>query len=364
MVAYAVKANGTLAVLKTFARLGAGADIVSRGEGERALAAGIAADKIIFSSVGKSAEEITWALHRGIGQINVESIPELQKLSDVATALSKTAPIVLRINPDIESGTHAKISTGHGETKFGIDHRHMAAAAQLAQSLPGVQLRGVASHIGSQITELEPFTQSFKFLAAAVRDLRALGCEVTTVDVGGGVGITYQQGPSFTIADYVTSCLDTLGNLGCKIVMEPGRRLVGDAGVLVTRVLFVKEGIAKNFLVVDAGMNDLVRPAMYDAWHDIVPVRQSTAAPVAYDVVGPVCETGDLFGTDRRLPPAKAGDVMAIMQAGAYGASMASAYNARDLIAEVMVDGDQFAVVRRAMTVRDFMRFETMPEWA
>jgi diaminopimelate decarboxylase len=361
-ICYAVKANANQAVLKTLAQCGAGADIVSGGEMQRSLAAGITADKIVFSGVGKSRAEIAAALQAGIHQFNAESLPELQLISAVAQQLGKTAPVALRINPDVDPQTHAKISTGQKETKFGIEIAQLDEAIKLATSLPGIKLVGLAMHIGSQLTDFAPCRDACLVLAGLVRDYHAKGVQLTRLDLGGGFAIRYRDEtvPALKIfADFVR---DILAPLGCELAIEPGRSLVGNAGVLVSRVLVAKKAAAKNFLVLDAAMNDLVRPAMYDAYHEIVPTIPA-AANIAWDVVGPVCETGDLFGTDRMLPDLQADDLVAILDAGAYGAVMGSTYNARALTAEVLVDGDKFALVRRAVAVDEQLRWESLPDW-
>lgn len=367
-ICFAVKANGNLAVLRTLAAEGAGADVVSGGELVRALRAGVAPDRIVFSGVGKTEAEMAAALKARILQINVESDVELAVLDRVARSLGLVAPVSLRINPDVDALTHAKIATGRAETKFGIDWGQAKAVAAEAARLPGIALRGVAMHIGSQLTDLGPFLTAFGKLALLITELRAAGQKIERLDLGGGLGIPYGAPESKVAPDpaaYARVVLEAVGGLDCELVLEPGRVLVGNAGVLVARVLYVKEGGSRSFCVVDAAMNDLLRPALYDAYHEIVPVVE--AAPGSHvmtmDVVGPVCETGDVLGLARSLPPLKAGDLIAVRSAGAYGAVMASTYNARPLVPEVMVKGDKFAVVRRRIEVEETLSWEALPGW-
>jgi len=367
LIAYSVKANDNLAVLKTLRKLGAGADVVSGGELKKALAAGIAPERIVFSGVGKSRAEIQFALACGILQFNVESEPELDVIGEVAIALDRRAAIAIRVNPDVDAGTHAKINTGTAETKFGVPWRKACEVYARASSLPGIEPRGLAVHIGSQITELAPFEAAFAQLAELVQTLRAQGHSVERLDLGGGLGVPYAadvQAPP-TPATYGALVARLLGGLGANFVFEPGRLIAADAGVLVTRVLYVKEGESKTFLVLDAGMNDLLRPALYDARHEILLVR---APPEGighkiYDVVGPVCETADLFARELSLPKARPDDLLAIMTAGAYGAVMASSYNARPPAAEVLVKGEEWGVVRQRQTPEALMALERLPHW-
>ncbi len=367
LVCYALKANSNQAVIATLARLGAGADVVSGGELKRALAAGIPPERIVFSGVGKTADEMDFALAHGIRCFNVESEPELEQLSARAVAAGRTAPISLRINPDVDARTHAKISTGKAENKFGIPLAHARAAYARAATLPGLKVAGVDMHIGSQITELEPFDNAFSLLAELVAALRADGHALSHVDVGGGLGIPYRfdNDPPPLPERYAETVVKRLGPLGLPVFFEPGRLIVGNAGILVTTVIYLKEGEAKDFLIVDAAMNDLIRPTLYDAHHDIRPVVEP--APdhrrIRADVVGPVCETGDFRarGRDRaRLGP---GDLVAVMTAGAYGAVQAGTYNTRPLVPEVMVDGDRFAVVRARPSVEDIIALDRLPDW-
>ena len=364
-ICYALKANGNLAVIRTLARLGAGADVVSEGELRRALAAGVPPHKIVFSGVGKTRAEMAAALDAGIAQINVESEPELEALSEVAAARGVTAPVALRVNPDVDAGTHDKISTGRKENKFGIEAEHAVALYARAQTMTGIRPVGLAVHIGSQLTELAPYRETFGRVAALVRRLRADGHKVTHLDLGGGLGIVYRDETPPAPADYGAVVREVIGPLGCAVAIEPGRSLVGNAGVLLTRVIYVKQGTARRFVIVDAAMNDLARPTLYDAYHDIVTVAAPPAgAPVApVDVVGPVCETGDTFAVGRPLAPVKAGDLLAIMTAGAYGAAMASTYNARPLVPEVLVHGDRFAEVRPRQDYDTMLKSDAMPPW-
>ena len=367
LVAYAAKANDNLAVLKTMGRLGAGCDVVSGGELAKALAAGIPANKIVFSGVGKTREEMRSGLEAGIYQFNIESEPELLVLDDVARGLGKRAPIALRINPDVDAKTHAKINTGTAETKFGIPFDRAREAYAHAATLKGIEIVGVDVHIGSQITDLEPFETAFKRVAELVATLRADGHAITRLDLGGGLGVPYEisnmapPDPS----EYGAMVARVTQDLDCRLSFEPGRLIAANAGVLMSRVLYVKHGEAKHFLIIDAGMNDLIRPAMYDAWHEIVSAREpAPGAPrVRYDVVGPVCETSDLFAAGREMPKLKSGDLVAILTAGAYGAVMAGDYNARPRIAEVLVRGSQWGIVRPRESYADLIAKDRIPDW-
>ena len=367
LVCYAMKANSNQAVLRTLARLGAGADVVSEGELRRALAAGIPADRILFSGVGKTAREMDFALEAGILCFNVESEPELELLSARAVALGKTARISLRINPDVDARTHKKISTGKAENKFGIALQQARAVYACAAKMPGIKVTGVDTHIGSQITDLQPFDDAFALLAGLVGQLREDGHDIDHVDLGGGLGIPYRtdNNPPPLPDAYAEIVRNRVGRLGLKVMFEPGRMIVGNAGILVSEVIYVKEGAAKNFLIVDAAMNDLVRPTLYDAFHDIRPVvQQPASAPrMVVDVVGQVCETGDFLGLDRDLPRLRAGDLIAVGTAGAYGAVQAGTYNTRLLIPEVLVDGDRFHVVRARQTYDDLIGQDSIPDW-
>ena len=364
LVAYAMKANSNQAVLKVMASEGAGADVVSGGELERALAAGIKPGMIVFSGVAKTVAEMRRGLEVGIKCFNVESEPELERLSMVAQGLGVTAPVSVRINPDVDARTHAKISTGKAENKFGIPYARAREVYARIAELPNVEAVGVDMHIGSQITDLEPFASAFELLANLVTALRADGHTIRHVDVGGGLGIPYDEtedAPPLPTA-YAAVVRDKLSHLGCSLVIEPGRLLVGNAGVLVTKVEYVKEGAA-NFVIVDAAMNDLLRPTLYEAHHGIELVNQSNLAPITADIVGPVCETGDYLAKGRTIAGVKEGDLLAVMSAGAYGAVMASTYNSRALIPEVLVDGDRFHVIRPRKTIEDLIALDSVPDW-
>lgn len=365
-ICYALKANSNLAVIRTLAQLGAGGDVVSVGEMRRALAAGIPADKIVFSGVGKTRDELVAALKAGIHQINVESLPELEVLSAVAVELGVEAPIAIRINPDVDAETHGKIATGRKEDKFGIDFAHAGEAYARAMALPGINPVGIAVHIGSQLLKTTPFRKAFGKLAELVRDLKGQGVPLSRIDLGGGLGVPYKpedQAPDYPA--YAKAIAETVGGLGCQVTLEPGRSLVAAAGLLLTRTIFVKEGLHRRFLIVDAAMNDLVRPAMYEAWHTVIPVAQPAADAVLADadIVGPVCETGDTFARLRPMPPVAPGDLLAFLTAGAYGAAMSSTYNSRPLVAEVLVSGANFEVVRRRPSFEDSLTLEQMPDW-
>lgn len=364
-ICYAVKANGNLAVIRTLAALGAGADVVSEGELRRALAAGTPMDRIVFSGVGKSRAELAYALTQGIVQINVESEPELEALSEICVALDKTASIGVRVNPDVDAQTHAKISTGKAENKFGIDITRAPAVFARARDLPGVNPVSVAVHIGSQITDLTPLRIAFGHLASLVDRLRADGHNITRLDLGGGLGIRYEDETPPTPAEYAAMVNETLGHLDCHLMFEPGRVLVGEAGILVTSVLYDKPGESRRFVIVDAAMNDLVRPSMYDAYHGVLPIRETSSDIMLSDadIVGPVCETGDTFARHRAMPPVDPGDMLAILSAGAYGAVMSSTYNARLLIPEVLVNGDAFAVVRARPSYDDLLKLDQFADW-
>jgi diaminopimelate decarboxylase len=365
LICYAVKANSNLAVLRHFAGLGAGADVVSEGELRRALAAGVPPERIIFSGVGKTPAEMKAALASAIHQINVESMPELQRLSEVAVAVGRVAPVGIRVNPDVDALTHAKISTGRKENKFGIELDEAVAAYRLAGELPGIQPVGLAVHIGSQLVSLEPYRRAFDRLAELVLELRAAGLPVSRIDLGGGIGIRYHTERTVEPMSYAGLVREIFGSLGLTLAFEPGRVLCAPAGVLVARVLYAKNSSTKRFVIVDAAMNDLLRPALYDAWHDILPVRlpASDASLTPADVVGPVCETGDTFAIDRDLPPFAEGDLLAFATAGAYGAVMSMTYNSRLLVPEVLVSGDRFAVIRARPSYDALLSLDTIPSW-
>jgi diaminopimelate decarboxylase len=367
MVCYAMKANSNQAVIATLALLGAGADVVSEGELRRALLAGVPAERIVFSGVGKTAREMDFALEAGIFCFNVESEPDLELLSQRAVALGGTAPVSLRINPDVDARTHHKISTGKAENKFGVPWSRAREIYARAAALPGIRVCGIDMHIGSQIVELEPFDNAIARLVELLAVLRKDGHAISHVDVGGGLGIPYRfdEEPPPLPSRYAEIVNRHLKPLGLKVIFEPGRLIVGNAGILVASVLFVKEGEAKNFLVVDAAMNDLIRPTLYDAWHEIRPVRE--AAPdgprMRADVVGPICESGDYLGLDRDLPVMASGDLIAFLTAGAYGAVQAGTYNTRLLVPEVLVNGDRFHVVRPRPSYDDLIGLDRMPDW-
>ncbi len=359
-VCYAVKANSNGAILALMAEEGAGADIVSGGELWRSLRAGIPAERIVFSGVGKSAGEIAQALDAGVARFNIESRAELELLEAIASARGQVARAAVRINPDVDALTHAKISTGKSENKFGVSIAEARGWFAQADRWPAVRLDGLHMHIGSQILSLEPVRQALQRMAGFWRELDAAGHRIASIDVGGGLGVRYREGERpIDAADYVAEIRRALDGFPGRILLEPGRYLVAEAGLLLSRVLLEKTGEARRFLVLDAAMNDLLRPSLYDAWHDIVPLGAAAArAPVEYDVVGPVCETGDTFAQGRTMPRCEAGDLVAILGAGAYGASMASTYNSRPLAAEVLVDGDRYAVVRRRQTLDEMIAGE------
>ena len=367
LICYAIKANSNQAVIATVARLGAGMDVVSEGELRRARAAGVAADRIIFAGVGKTRAEMAHALGEGILSFNVESEPELEALSQVARSLNRTAPIALRINPDVDAKTHAKISTGKAETKFGVPFEDAPRLFAKAAALPGLEVAGIHVHIGSQITGLAPFRNAFALMRELALKLRAAGLPIRHLDLGGGLGVPYRGSNDVppTPQEYAEVVRDTVGDLGLAIRLEPGRMIVANAGILVARVICAKRGRDKAFVVVDAAMNDLIRPTLYEAYHDIWPVEATKArlAPIAQDVVGPVCETGDYLALDRLLPPFSTGDLVAFMTAGAYGAAMSSTYNSRLLVPEVLVKGEAFAVVRPRQTYAELIGLDRLPEW-
>lgn len=364
LIAYAVKANPNAAVLTTFAREGLGADVVSGGEYRRAVAAGVPADGIVFSGVGKTAEEMALALGGGLCQFNLESVAEAEMLSQVALALGRDAPVAFRVNPDVEAGSHAKISTGSAHNKFGIPIGDAPAACARAAELPGLRLRGLAVHIGSQLTSLAPLEQAFTRVGEMIARLRGHGHDIRTADLGGGLGIPYDPAapaPPGT-DDYGRMIARVTRGWDVRLIFEPGRLLVGEAGVLLTKVIRLKPGPSHPFVILDAAMNDLMRPSLYDAWHAIEAVAPKAGRMVA-DVVGPVCETGDTFARERSLEQVAAGDLMIIRTAGAYAATMASTYNSRPLAPEVLVDGARWAVVRARQHAETFLRDETVPAW-
>jgi diaminopimelate decarboxylase len=367
LVCYSLKANSNQAVIATLARLGAGADVVSEGELLRARAAGVPTDKIVFSGVGKTERELSLAVEHGIFCVNVESEAEIELLAAIATGKGRTADISLRVNPDVDAKTHAKIATGKAENKFGIPISRAREVYAHAAKLKGVRVAGVDMHIGSQIIELDPFADAFALLADFVRALRADGHDIGHIDLGGGLGIPYRDdnAPPPDPAAYAAIVKRATSGLKCRLIFEPGRLIVGNAGILVSRVLYVKHGEAKTFIIIDAGMNDLVRPTLYDAHHEIIPVRQAPAgAPrIIADVVGPVCESGDFLALDRSLPAPQPGDLLAVMSAGAYGAVQAGTYNTRPLVAEVLVRKGEWAVVRPRLTAEELIALDRLPPW-
>jgi diaminopimelate decarboxylase len=367
LICYALKANSNQAVIATLAKLGAGADVVSEGELLRARAAGVPPDKIMFSGVGKTARELALAVDENILCVNVESEPELELLSGIAAGKGRTAAVSIRVNPDIDPKTHAKIATGRAENKFGIPIGHARAVYARAAKLPGLRVIGVDMHIGSQIIELDPFGDAFALLADFVALLRADGHAITHIDLGGGLGIPYHEdnAPPPDPDAYAAIVKRATAGLNCKLIFEPGRLIVGNAGILVTRVLYVKRGEAKTFVIVDAGMNDLVRPTLYEAHHEIRPVRLPAAGArrIVADVVGPVCESGDYLALDRSLPEPQPGDLLAIMTAGAYGATQSGTYNSRPLIPEVLVSKGEYALVRPRQTAAELIALDRLPAW-
>lgn len=366
-ICFAVKANSNQAVLATLARLGAGMDVVSEGELRRAIAAGAPADKVIFAGVGKTREEMGYALDQGIFGFNVESEPELLALSEVAASKGLRARVAIRVNPDVDAKTHAKISTGKSENKFGVPYLAARALYAEARGLPGLEVSGIHMHIGSQITDLDPFRDAFRLMRDLTLELRSDGIGIHHLDIGGGLGVPYRGSNEVPPHpdEYAAVVKTALGDLGAKIYLEPGRMIVGNAGILVSRVIYVKHGAGRVFTIIDGAMNDLIRPTLYEAYHEVWPVAEvrGAEAPVMQDVVGPVCETGDYLAVERELPPFRTGDLMAVMTAGAYGAVMSSTYNTRLLVPEVLVNGDQFAVVRPRPSYDDLIGADRLPLW-
>ncbi|MEI2808330.1 diaminopimelate decarboxylase [Albidovulum sp.] len=367
LICFAMKSNGNVAVVRTLARLGAGIDVVSMGEYLKARAAGVPGERIVFSGVGKTRAEMRTALEGGIRQFNVESEPEMRALNEVALSLGLRAPIAVRVNPDVDAKTHEKIATGKKENKFGIPIGRASGVYAEAAALPGLEVVGIDVHIGSQLTDLAPFEEAYAKVADLTRRLRAEGHDIRRLDLGGGLGIPYERtnaAPPLPL-DYGAVIRRTVGDLGCEVEIEPGRLISGNAGLMVAGVIYVKSGEERDFLILDAAMNDLVRPSMYGAHHDIVPVIEPAPGvePHPYDIVGPVCETGDTFARHRLMAPVAEGDLVAFRSAGAYGAVMASEYNARPLIPEVLVHGHQFAVIRARPTYDEMIKRDTIPEW-
>lgn len=367
LVCYAMKAASNQAILKTLADLGAGMDVVSGGEYARARAAGVPGDRIVFSGIGKTRGEMRMALVGGVRQVNIESEPEMAVLSEVALELGIAVPVTIRVNPDVDAKTHAKIATGKSENKFGIPITRAREVYAMAAGLPGLKVIGIDVHIGSQLTELEPFRRAYEKLAELTGILRAEGHDIRRLDLGGGLGIPYKrsnEAPPLP-TEYGALIKETLGHLGCEIEIEPGRLIAGNAGLMISRVIYVKSGEDRKFLILDGAMNDLIRPAMYEAHHEIIPVIEPAPGmeQEPYDIVGPVCESGDTFARARMMPPLKAGDLVAFRSAGAYGAVMASEYNTRPLIPEILVNEHQFAVIRPRPTYDEMINRDMIPPW-
>jgi diaminopimelate decarboxylase len=367
VICYAMKANSNQAVIKTMAMMGAGMDVVSEGELRRALAAGVPARKIVFSGVAKTAQEMAFALKEGIACFNVESEPELELLSAIASRVGQRATVSIRVNPDVDAKTHAKITTGKAENKFGISWTKASEVYAKAAALPGIDVAGIDMHIGSQITELAPYEQAYSLMADLTKQLLNEGHNIRHLDLGGGLGVPYRGDNDVPPHpdEYGAMVKRVLGPLGLKLVLEPGRMFVGNAGILVTRVIYVKDGGAKHFVIQDGAMNDLIRPTLYDAHHDILPVREERKGGemIVTDVVGGICETGDYFAKDRRMPRPEQGDLLAIMTAGAYGAVQSGTYNSRPLVAEVLVKEDQFSIVRPRQSYEDLIGLDRLAPW-
>ncbi len=365
LVCYAMKANSNQAVISTFARRGAGADVVSEGELARALAAGVPAGKIVFAGVGKTRQEIRAGLEAGIYRFNAESLPELKAMAEVAAASGHSVPLALRVNPDVDARTHEKITTGRADNKFGIDLQVLPDALAFIRQSPALDLKGLAVHIGSQLVEIAPYRAAFERLAALYRQLKAEGWPLESLDIGGGLGISYRDETPPTPEAYAAAAAEAVRDLETDLICEPGRHLVGAAGLLLARVVYVKQGSARRFLILDAAMNDLIRPTLYDAWHDILPVREPAAGAALEpaDVVGPICESGDFLAKARSLPPLADGDLVALSHAGAYGAVMSSNYNTRPMTAEALVRGKEHALVRRRLDYATLIAQESLPDW-
>ncbi len=367
LVCYAMKSNSNQAIIRTLADLGAGMDVVSGGEYARARAAGVPGDRIVFSGVGKTRDEMRAALEGGLRQVNLESEPEMAVLSEVASSMGVTVPVTVRVNPDVDAKTHEKIATGKAENKFGIPISRAREVYAEAAALPGLEVIGIDVHIGSQLTDLQPFEDAYNLVADLTRVLRADGHDIRRLDLGGGLGIPYERSNTAPPlpTEYCELIKRTVGDLGCEIEIEPGRLISGNAGIMVSEVIYVKSGEGRDFLILDSAMNDLIRPSMYSSYHEIVPVREPVPGVEMqpYDIVGPVCESGDTFAKQRQMPPVKAGELVAFRSAGAYGAVMSSEYNTRPLIPEVLVHGHQFAVIRPRPTFDEIINRDIIPEW-
>jgi diaminopimelate decarboxylase len=363
MICFAVKSNSNLAVINTLAEVGAGADIVSGGELFRALRAGVPADRIVYSGVGKKPEEIRYALDAGILMFNVESMEELAAISDIAHGAGKKAGIAIRVNPDVDAGTHPYISTGLKKNKFGLSVEQAEAAYMKAKGLPGIEIRGIDCHIGSQLVDSTPFMDAFSRVRRLLERLETNGISIDYIDIGGGLGIRYRDETPPSPDEYIEAILQLAQGLSQTIIVEPGRSISGNAGILVTKVLYTKDNGSKQFVVVDAAMNDLGRPSLYGSWHDILPVRETGDDTITADIVGPICETGDFLARDREIPAFRQGDLMAVMSAGAYGFTMSSNYNTRPRVAEVMAEGGEFRVVRKRETLEDMVANESIAVW-
>jgi len=361
IICYALKANGNLALLKILASLGCGADVVSGGELYRALKAGFPPSHIVFAGVGKTEEEIRWAIDADIRQLNVESVPELELVNSTAQKLQRQARVALRLNPDVRADTHPYVATGRGDSKFGLDLAEAVSAYQRASTLPGIQVTGLHFHLGSQILSTAPYVEALKKIVPLMEELRRKGIMIRDLDIGGGLGISYNKEVAPSPEQWLAVVKDELQRLDYSVIIEPGRALMGPAGALVTRVLYLKKASTKNFIVVDAGMNDLVRPSLYGAMHQILPLREKTAPSIVADVVGPVCETADFLARDREMVRPAAGDMLAVMKTGAYSASMSSNYNGRPRAAEVLVFGHRYAVIRKRESFEDMMANELIP---
>lgn len=365
LICYALKANSNQAVIATFARRGAGADVVSEGELARALAAGVSPDAIVFAGVGKTEAEIRAGLTAGIYRFNAESLPELEAMAKVAAEEGCTVPLALRVNPDVDARTHEKITTGRAENKFGIDLKVLPQALDLVRCEPALDLRGLAVHIGSQLVEIEPYRAAFARLAELYRDLKAEGWPLESLDLGGGLGIAYRDETPPTPEAYAGAVAEAIDGLETDLICEPGRHLVGAAGLLLARVIYVKQGSARRFIILDAAMNDLIRPTLYDAWHDILPVKQAAEQAILEpaDVVGPICESGDYLAKNRPLPPLAAGELVALSHAGAYGAVMSSTYNSRPITPEALVKGEDYSLVRPRLDYATLIAQDSVPIW-